>query len=72
VISRKGAPNINGMGRPRYVVEQNISLRHRFKHLAVGWGRRFDLHDALVSPACSRRLLETPQEDLLVIVLRAL
>ncbi|MFE9099078.1 transposase [Streptomyces sp. NPDC007264] len=36
VISRKGIPDIKGLGKPRYVVEQTFSLLHHFKHLAVG------------------------------------
>nr|WP_234323557.1 IS5 family transposase [Streptomyces sp. NRRL F-2580] len=53
VISRKGAPNIKGMGKLRYVVEQTFALLHQFKRLAVRWERRTELHDALVSLACS-------------------
>lgn len=53
VISRKGSPNIKGMGKLRYVVEQTFALLHHFKRLAVRWERRTDLHDAFVSLACS-------------------
>lgn len=71
MISRKGAPNIKGLGKLRYVVEQTFSLLHHFKRLAVRWGRRLDLHDALVSLACGLicwgRLKKAP-----LIVLRAL
>ncbi|MFI6686634.1 hypothetical protein [Streptomyces sp. NPDC050485] len=35
VISRKGTPDIKGMGKLRYVVEQTLALLHRFKRLAV-------------------------------------
>lgn len=52
VISRKGAPNIQGMGKLRYVVEQTFALLHQFKRLAVRWERRSELHDAFVSLAC--------------------
>ncbi|CAL9571020.1 hypothetical protein SUDANB43_04806 [Streptomyces sp. enrichment culture] len=52
MISRKGAPNIKGLGKLRYVVEQTFSLLHHFKRLAGRWERRLDLHDALVSLAC--------------------
>ncbi|MGN5380515.1 hypothetical protein ACQ4WX_35375 [Streptomyces lasalocidi] len=52
VITRKGAPNIKGLGKLRYVVEQAFSLLHHFKRLAVRWERRLGLHDALPpSPA---------------------
>ncbi|WP_239501918.1 IS5 family transposase [Streptomyces qinglanensis] len=63
VISRKGCPNITGMGKLRYVVEQTFALLHHFKRLAVRWERRTELHDAFVSLACSlicwRRLKKT-------------
>ncbi|MER5942631.1 transposase [Streptomyces sp. NPDC001928] len=53
VISRKGAPNIKGLGKLRYVVEQTFALLHQFKRLAVRWERRTELHDAFISLACS-------------------
>lgn len=52
VISRKGAPDIKGPGKFRYVVEQTFALLHQFKRLAVRWERRTELHDAFVSLAC--------------------
>lgn len=63
VISRKGAPNIKGLGKLRYVVEQSFALLHQFKRLAVRWERRLELRDAFVSLGCSlicwRRLRKT-------------
>ncbi|MGW9452885.1 IS5 family transposase [Streptomyces sp. NPDC055632] len=63
VISRRNAPNIEGPGKLRYVVEQTFALLHQFKRLAVRWERRTELHDALVSLTCSlicwRRLKKT-------------
>ncbi|MEV0782721.1 IS5 family transposase [Streptomyces sp. NPDC050423] len=60
VISLKGAPNIKGLGKLRYVVEQTFALLHQFKRLAIRWERRLELHDALVSLGgsliCWRRL----------------
>ncbi|MFE9500828.1 hypothetical protein [Streptomyces collinus] len=53
VISRKGSPNIQGMGKLRYVVEQTFALLYHLKRLAVRWERRTELHDAFVSLACS-------------------
>ncbi|MGW2087785.1 transposase [Streptomyces sp. NPDC001880] len=53
VISRKGAPNIRGLGKLRYVVEQTFALLHHFKRLAIRWERRTEFHDAFVSLACS-------------------
>ncbi|WP_432178677.1 IS5 family transposase [Streptomyces sp. NBC_00063] len=53
VISRKGAPNIKGLGKLRYVVEQTFALLHQFKRLAIRWERRLELHHAFVSLGCS-------------------
>ncbi|MFJ1709452.1 MULTISPECIES: IS5 family transposase [Kitasatospora] len=53
VISRKGQPDIKGLGKLRYVVEQTFALLHQFKRLAIRWERRLDLHNGLVSLACS-------------------
>jgi IS5 family transposase len=64
VISRRGAPNVQGLGKLRYVVEQTFALLHHFKRLAVRWERRTELHDTFVSLACSlicwRRLKKAP------------
>ncbi|MCX5586280.1 hypothetical protein [Streptomyces erythrochromogenes] len=35
MISRKGSPNIKGLGKVRYAVEQTFALLHQRKHLAV-------------------------------------
>ncbi|WP_306934114.1 IS5 family transposase [Streptomyces luteogriseus] len=53
VISRRGAPNIQGLGKLRYVVEQTFALLQQCKRLAVRWERRLELHDAFLSLACS-------------------
>ncbi len=66
VISRKGSPNINGLGTLRYVVEQTFALLHQFKRLAVRWERRTELHNAFASLACSlicRRRLKKTSHD---------
>ncbi|WP_413804534.1 IS5 family transposase [Streptomyces sp. OE57] len=44
VISRKGAPNIKGLGKLRYLVEPTFALLQQFKRLAVRWERRPGLH----------------------------
>ena len=63
VISRKGAPNIQGPGKLRYVAEQTFAVLHQFKRLAVRGERRLELHDAFLSLACGlicwRRLNKT-------------
>jgi IS5 family transposase len=60
VISRRGEPDIIGLGKLRYVVEQTSAQLHQFKRLAVRWERRLDLHNAFVSLGfsliCWRRL----------------
>ncbi|MFD5483321.1 hypothetical protein [Streptomyces hawaiiensis] len=53
MFSRKGAPNIKGLGKPRYVVEQTFDLLLQFKRLAVRGERRTEPYDAFVSLACS-------------------
>ena len=52
VISRKGSPNIKGLGKLRFVVEQAFAVLHRFKRLGVRWERRTELRDAFVFLAC--------------------
>ncbi len=49
----RAARTSKGWGKLRYVVEQTFALLHHFKRLAVRWERRTELHDALVSLACS-------------------
>ena len=53
VISRKGSPNIKGIDKLRYIVEQTFALPYHFKRLAVRWERRTELHDAFISLACA-------------------
>ncbi|MFG2386442.1 hypothetical protein [Streptomyces avermitilis] len=63
MISRKGSPNIKGLGKLGYVVEQTFALLHQFTYLAVRWERRIELHDSFPSLACTlicwRRLKKT-------------
>lgn len=64
VISRRGAPDIKGLGKLRYLVVQIFALLHQFKRLAVRWERRLELHNAFITLACSlicRRRLKKPQ-----------
>jgi len=72
VISRRGEPDIGGLGKLRYVVEQTFALLHQFKRLAVRWERRLDLHDSLVSLACALICWKTAQQADTVIALQAL
>ena len=72
VISRKGAPNIKGLGKLRYVVEQTFALLHQFKRLAVRWGTPHRTPRRLRLVGLRPHLLETSQEGPLMILLRAL
>lgn len=47
------SPNIKGLSKLRYVVEQTFALLHQFKRLAVRWERRVELYDAFLALACS-------------------
>ncbi|WP_345204374.1 transposase, partial [Streptomyces lavendulae] len=51
VISGKGAPNIKGTGKLRYVVEQTFALPHQFTRPGARWEHRTELHDAFASLA---------------------
>ena len=53
IISHRGEPTIQGLGKLRYVIEQTFALLHQFKRLAVRWERKTELHDAFISLACS-------------------
>ncbi|MFF4041768.1 hypothetical protein [Streptomyces sp. NPDC001816] len=53
MVSRKGSPNIEGLGKLRYVVEQTFALLHQFKRLALRWERRIELRNSCLSLACS-------------------
>ncbi|WP_371793443.1 IS5 family transposase [Streptomyces sp. NBC_01471] len=72
VISRKGSPNIKGIGKLRYVVEQTFALLYHFKRLTVRWEHRTELHDAFLSLACGLICWRPTQEGPIMIVLRAL
>ncbi|MFF2383297.1 hypothetical protein [Streptomyces sp. NPDC058108] len=48
----RAPPNIKGLSKLRYVVEQTVALIHQFKRLALRWERRTELHDAFFSLAC--------------------
>ncbi len=52
IIAKPKTPNIKGLGKLRYVVEQTFALLHQFRRLAVRWERRLDIHDGFVSLAC--------------------
>lgn len=72
VISRKGTPNIKGLGKPRYVVEQTFALLHQLQtpRRPLGTPNRTPRRLRLVG--LQPHLLETPQETPIMIVLQAL
>ncbi|MFD8008400.1 transposase [Streptomyces mirabilis] len=70
-ISRKGAPNIKGLGKLRYVVEQAFALLHQFKPPRHPMGMTPRTPRRLCLPGMQPHLLATPQEGTLMILLRA-
>jgi transposase len=62
-IARRGAPHGSGLGKLRWVVERTFSWLHNFRRLRTRYERRADIHQAMISVACSviclRRLLKS-------------
>ena len=62
-IARRGAPHGSGLGKLRWVVERTFSWLHNFRRLRTRYERRADIHQAMISVACSviclRRLLNS-------------
>ena len=52
-IARRGATHGSGLGRHRWYVERTIAWLHAFKKLRLRTERRADIHQALISLACS-------------------
>ncbi|MCD9145859.1 IS5/IS1182 family transposase, partial [Streptomyces albireticuli] len=52
VISRKGTPNIQRLGKLRYAVEQTFALLHQFKRPAIRREHRTEPHNTFLSLAC--------------------
>ncbi len=59
VIARRGVAHGSGLGRLRWVVERTFAWLHAFKRLRVRYERRADIHEALLSLACSAICLRT-------------
>jgi transposase len=53
MIAQRGAPHGSGLGRLRWVVERTFAWLHAFKRLRTRYERRADIHQALLSLACS-------------------
>ncbi len=62
-IARRGAAHGSGLGKLRWVVERTFSWLHNFRRLRIRYERRADIHQAMISVACSviclRRLLSS-------------
>src|SRR3954469_12422909 len=52
-LARRGEPHGSGLGVYRWVVERTLSWLHGKRKLRIRTERRGDIHDALVSLACS-------------------
>ena len=52
-IARRGVPHGSGLGVHRWYVERTFGWLHAFKRLRVRYERRADIHQALISLACS-------------------
>lgn len=53
VIARRGTPHGSGLGTTRWPVERTFAWLHTFKRLRTRYERRPDIHQALLSLACS-------------------
>jgi transposase len=53
VIAAPKTPHGSGLGSERWVVERSISWLHQHRRLRVRWERRDDIHEALMTIACS-------------------
>ncbi len=62
-IARRGAAHGSGLGKLRWVVERTFAWLHNFRRLRTRYERRADIHQAMISVACSviclRRLLSS-------------
>lgn len=53
VIARRRTENGSGLGTARWYVERSFAWLHGFKRLRTRYERRADIHEALISLACS-------------------
>ncbi|GAA3689408.1 IS5 family transposase [Lentzea roselyniae] len=53
LIARRGVDHGSGLGVHRWVVEQTLALLHWIRRLRIRWEIRDDIHEALLSLACS-------------------
>ena len=52
-IARQQRPHGSGLGRERWVVERTLSWLHQHRRLRLRYERRPDIHEALLTLACS-------------------
>lgn len=52
-IARRGSGHGSGLGKQRWVVERTFSWLHNFRRLRTRYERRADVHQAMISIACS-------------------
>jgi IS5 family transposase len=52
-IARRGIDGSRRLGRHRWVAERTLAWTSRFRHLAIRYERRLDIHHALTALACS-------------------
>ncbi len=52
-IARRGVAHGSGLGKHRWVVERTFAWLHAFKRLRIRTERRADIHQAMLSLACS-------------------
>jgi transposase len=53
IIAKRETEHGSGLGKQRWVVERTISWLHQHRRLRVRYERRADIHEALLSIACS-------------------
>ena len=53
VLAKRNTEHGSGLGVFRWVVERTISWLHQFRRLRIRYERRPEIHEALMSLACS-------------------
>lgn len=53
VLAKRNTEHGSGLGVYRWVVERTISWLHQFRRLRIRYERRPEIHEALMSLACS-------------------
>jgi transposase len=53
LIARRGAGHGSGLGTKRWYVERTFAWLHAHRRLRTRYERRADIHEALISVACS-------------------